>query len=144
MGFFSFHRYRYGTMARRRRRSWLAKRAEPGTHVPIAHTAPKAPLLARKKAIFFICVFSPTTIGGGGGVEEDRAGRAARGCGPTPEPFHTTKICTTGMLFTPKAFQGSEKSTVDLILLTSYEVRSRSPGQISCSLSISVCPSVCR
>jgi len=46
-------------------------------------------------------------------VEEDWAGRAARGC-PTPEPFHTTKICTTGMLFTPKAFQGSEKSTVDL------------------------------
>ena len=34
MGFFSFHRYRYGTMARRRRRSWLAKRAEPENHVP--------------------------------------------------------------------------------------------------------------
>ena len=28
------YRYRYGTIARRRRRSWLAKRAEPGTHVP--------------------------------------------------------------------------------------------------------------
>ena len=44
---------------------------------------------------------------------------AARGCGPTPEPFHTTKLCTTGMLFTPKAFQGSEKSTVDLFSVDS-------------------------
>ena len=111
MGFFSFHRYRYGTMARRRRRSWLAKRAEPGTHVPTTHKAPKAPLLARKKAIFLFVSLPPQLLGGGG-VEEDWAGRAARGC-PTPEPFHTTKICTTGMLFTPKAFQGSEKSTVD-------------------------------
>jgi len=73
---------------RRRRRSWLAK-----------------------KRFFYLCLCPHNYWGGG--VEEDWAGRAARGC-PTPEPFHTTKICTTGMLFTPKAFQGSEKSTVDL------------------------------
>jgi len=87
--------------------------------------------LGSQKSDFFICVFAPTTIGGGG-VEEDWAGRAARGC-PTPEPFHTTKICTTGMLFTPKAFQGSEKSTVNLSFSLSYfskevEVRDKFPA----------------
>ena len=50
---------RYGTMARRRRRSWLAKRAEPGTHVPTTHKAPKAPLLARRAKRHFI---SYTTV----------------------------------------------------------------------------------
>ncbi len=71
---------------------------------------------------------------------------AARDCGPTPEPYYTTtKLCITGMLFTPKAFQGSEKSTVDLSFSLSYfskevEVRDKFPAHF---LSPSVCLSVC-
>ena len=38
------YRYRYDGAEG----AWLAKRADPGTHVPTTHTAPKAPLLARK------------------------------------------------------------------------------------------------
>ena len=82
----------------------------------------------RKKAIFLFVSLPPQLLGGVGGWA---GGGAARGC-PTPEPFHTTKICTTGMLFTPKAFQGSEKSTVDLSfsLLTKegVEVRDKFPA----------------
>ena len=58
LSFLITYRYRYGTMARRRRRSWLAKRAEPGTHVP-TQTAPKAPLLARKASRYFISYTVP-------------------------------------------------------------------------------------
>ena len=97
-------------MARRKRRSWLAKRAEPGTHVPITHTAPKAPLLARKKASdFFICVFAPTTIGGTG-----RVGGGLRGAVPHQSPStqlnYALQVCFSRL----KLIRGSEKSTVDL------------------------------
>ena len=133
---------------RRRRRSWLAKRADTSYHkiygyryrytgtllrlyIPvfgIPMTAdpfffhflitPAGPQ-TKFRLFLFLCPCPPQLWGAGGGEVDGWAG-AARGCGPTPEPFHTTKLCTTGMLFTPKAFQGSEKSTVDFILLTEY------------------------
>ena len=142
MGFFSFVRLLYGT-------GWLGphqqygaegaalgSQSEPSTsyHIPV--------YIATE---FFIFVSLPTTTGGGGRVG-GRVGGGCEGlcCGPTPEPYYTTKLCTTGMLFTPKAFQGSEKSTVDLSFSLSYfskevEVRDKFPAHF---LSPSVSPSV--
>ena len=128
---------------RRRRRSWLAKRADTSYHkiygyryrytgtllrlyIPvfgIPMTAdpfffhflitPAGPQ-TKFRLFLFLCPCPPQLWGAAGGGLGGWAG-AARGCGP---PFHTTKLCTTGartgMLFTLKAFQGSEKSTVDL------------------------------
>ncbi len=78
-----------------------------------------------------------TTVRDGGGV----GGWvwAARDCGPIPEPYYTTtKLWITGMLFTPKAFQGSEKSTVDLYYFSKdVEVRVKFPADF-------LRPSVCR
>ena len=151
-------------------RYWLARRrsqlaAEPGTPgLPQRRRRRRSWLT--KKQFFYLCLCPHNYLGGG---EWRRIGRVGlRGAVPHQSPSTQLKYATTGMLFTPKAFQGSEKSTVDLFLknflktftnqifittvalelimnflLTSYEVRSRSPGQISCSLSVSVCLSVC-
>ena len=89
--------------------------------------------------LFYFCVIAHHNGEGRGG--SGRAG-AARDCGPIPEPYYTTtKLCITGMLFTTKAFQGSEKSTVDLSFSLSYfskevEVRDKFPAHF---LSLSVC-----
>ena len=118
-------------MARRRRRSWLAKRAEPGTHVPNTHTdgAEGAALGSQSEPTLHIIyryryIYTATTVHTG--LESrrlltlffDHTDRAVDEIQATN--LYTTKLCTTGMLFTPKAYQGSEKSTVDLSFSLSY------------------------
>ena len=92
---------------RRRRRSWLAKRAE---HF-ISYTG-RNPIYSY--GIFYFCVLAHHNWGGGewaGGW-----GGAARGCAvvphqsPTTQPNYALQVCFSRR----KLIRGSEKSTVDL------------------------------
>ena len=108
---------------RRRRRSWLGKRADTTYHipectVPVFYTLLRLTVHTGFKSRRLLTLFFDHT---------DRAVDEIQATN-----LYTTKLCTTGMLFTPKAYQGSEKSTVDLSFSLSYfskevEVRDKVP-----------------